>query len=199
MTTRSLPLESNLPLRRLGRTDAIVSALGLGGAGLGNVHGDVSDEQAIATVHRAIELGITLIDTAPLYLESERRLGLALEGGLRERVFLSTKTGRYPDRAGEYSADETYWSVERSLKRLRTDRIDLLLIHDCTAAQFDRCLAPDGALAALQRLRDQGVIRFIGLGQRDHDLHLRAIHSGEFDVILTLPISIRSGRRLVTG
>ena len=70
-----------LPRRRLGRTNLEVTGLGMGGAGIGR--GEVTDKEAIAAVHRAIELGINYLDTSPLYGESERRVGLALKGGKR--------------------------------------------------------------------------------------------------------------------
>ena len=83
-----------LPRRRLGRTGLEVTALSMGGAGVGR--DNVSDDEAIEAVHRAIELGMNYLDTAPLYgaCESERRIGLALAGGWREKIYLATKTGR---------------------------------------------------------------------------------------------------------
>jgi aryl-alcohol dehydrogenase-like predicted oxidoreductase len=73
---------TSLPLRRLGRTGLEVTGLSMGGAGLGR--GGVTDDEAIEAVHRAIELGINYLDTAPLYGESERRVGLALADSWRE-------------------------------------------------------------------------------------------------------------------
>jgi aryl-alcohol dehydrogenase-like predicted oxidoreductase len=161
----------------------MVTALSLGGAGIGGVYGDASDDGAIETVHYAIERGINYVDTSPLYGESERRVGLALEGGLRENVVLSTKTGTHPDRRGDYSWDGTYWSVENSLRLLKTDHIDLLLVHDPT--DIEPVFAPRGALEALEQLKAEKVVGHIGLGQRNHEFHRRAIQSGRFDVILT--------------
>jgi aryl-alcohol dehydrogenase-like predicted oxidoreductase len=161
----------------------MVSPLSLGGAGIGGVYGDASDDAAIETVHYAIEHGINYVDTSPLYGESERRVGLALEGGLREKIVLSTKTGTHPQRRGDYSWDGTMWSVENSLRLLRTDTIDLLLVHDPT--DIEPVFAPRGALEALEHLKAQKVISYIGLGQRNHEFHRRAIKSGRFDVILT--------------
>ena len=161
----------------------MVSALSLGGAGIGGVYGDASDDDAIETIHFAIEHGINYLDTSPLYGESERRIGLALEGGLREKIVLSTKTGTHPQRRGDYSWDATMWSVENSLRLLKTDYIDLLLVHD--PADIEPVFATRGALEALEHLREQKVIGHIGLGQRNHQFHRRAIESGRFDVILT--------------
>jgi aryl-alcohol dehydrogenase-like predicted oxidoreductase len=169
--------------RRLGRSGLEVTALGLGGVGIGGLYGPVEEEVALATVREAIDRGINFIDTSPLYMESERRLGEALAGGLREKVFLSTKTGTHPERRGDFSWDGTHWSIENSLRLLRTDRLDLVLVHDPDA--MEPVLAPRGALEALESLRAQGVIGAIGLGQRRHDFHHQAIETGRFDVILT--------------
>jgi aryl-alcohol dehydrogenase-like predicted oxidoreductase len=173
-----------LPQQRLGRTGHVIPAIGLGGVGIGGFYGgEVSDRTAIETVQYGVAQGITYVDTSPLYHESERRLGLALEDGLREQIVLSTKTGTHPERRGDYSWDGTMWSVENSLRLLKTDRIDILLVHD--PAEIEPVFAPRGALEALEALKQQGVIGAIGLGQRRHDFHRRAIESGRFDVILT--------------
>ena len=173
-----------LPCRRLGRSGLEVSALGLGGAGLGGVYGEVSDSEAIEAVRAAVEQGITYIDTDASYGDSERKIGLAFqEGGLREKVALSTKTGTHPDRRGDFSWDGTLWNVENSLRVLGTDWIDLALVHD--PDDMAPVLAGRGALAALQDLKRQGVIKAVGLGQRNHEYHRQAIEAGLVDVILT--------------
>src|SRR5687767_1991053 len=122
----------------MGRLGWSVAALGLGGAWLGVGAGDsleAGDESAAAAIHRAIELGLDYLDTAPLYGESERRVGLALSqphpagGTWRDRVRLITKTGTHPERRGDYSADATRWSVENSLRVLRTGYLDGVLVQ----------------------------------------------------------------------
>ena len=180
--------DSPLPKRRLGRTGFEVTALGLGGAHLGRTPDGLDDDLAIATVHRALELGINLIDTAPMYWESERRVGLALEawygrGGRRRDLFLSTKTGRTEDGVKYYSRDETLRSVEESLRLLRTDYLDVVQVHD--PAELSVVLEPGGALEALLELKQQGVVRAIGLGARPHEFHRRCIETGAFDVVQT--------------
>jgi aryl-alcohol dehydrogenase-like predicted oxidoreductase len=176
-------LGEKLPRQRLGRTGHVVTAIGLGGVGVGGFYREVSEKDAIETVQYAVAQGITYVDTSPLYGESERRIGLALEGGLRRRVVLSSKTGTHPERRGDFSWEGTMWSVENSLRLLKTDQIDVLLVHDPT--DMEPVLAPRGALEALEALKEQGVIGAIGLGQRRHDFHRQAIESGRFDVILT--------------
>ena len=176
---------SDLPLRRLGKTNVMVTPIGIGGAALS--HGyttPTTDEEAIAAVNRAAELGIAYIDTSPGYGQSERRIGLAFKNNdeLRKKFFLATKTGTGV-RPSNYTTDWTYRSVENSLKLMNTDWIDLMQIHD--PASLEPALAPDGALKALIDLKEQRVIKAIGLGVRSHALLLQAIEHGAFDTILT--------------
>jgi aryl-alcohol dehydrogenase-like predicted oxidoreductase len=170
-------------IRTLGRTGLKVPAIGLGGAGIGGLYGETADKAAIETVELAFERGIRYLDTSPLYAESERRIGLALEGVRRDSYVLSTKTGTHPRRLQDYSWDGTMWTVENSLKLLKTDYIDLLLIHD--PVTIEPAFAERGALDALEDLKRQKVIGHIGLGQRNLDFHKTAIQSGRVDVILT--------------
>ena len=167
--------------RRLGRTGLRVSALSLGCASIG--YDRHSDRDAVETVRGAIELGINFIDTSPAYLESERRVGLALEGGWRDRVYLETKVGTHPSARGDYSGRATRWSVENSLRLLRTDYLDAVLIHD--PSDIERPLAPDHALDALLDLKSRGVIGHVGLGVRNHAFHRRAIETGCCEIVLT--------------
>lgn len=175
-----------LPRQRLGKSDLDVPAIALGGAGLGSR--DQSDDEAIATIHYAVEAGIDYFDTSPLYGESERRFGVALEGVDRSSLVISTKTGTHPERPGDYSWNGTMWSVENSLRTLKTDYLDLVLVHDPNRFS-ENGMAPifadGGALEALEDLKRQGVIRAIGLGQKRFDYHRQAIESDRFDVILT--------------
>lgn len=167
--------------RRLGRTEMSVSALSLGCASFGSRHH--TDQEAIDTVRTAIELGINFLDTSPLYGESERRVGLALEGGWRDRIYLETKVGTHPSCRGDYSAKTTRWSVENSLRLLKTEYLDAVLIHD--PADIAVPLAPDHALDELLRLKERGVIGHVGLGVRQHEFHRRAIETGHCEIILT--------------
>ena len=177
MSTQS----NQLLKRRLGRTELQVTSLSLGGARIGG--SNVTDDEAIETVHRAITMGINYIDTSPLYGESERKIGLALADGWREKVYLATKTGTHPKWRGDYSASGTRRSVENSLKLLGTDYLDVCLVHD--PSNMDPVIAKDGALDTLQRMREEGLVRFIGVGLREHEFHKIAIETGVVDVILT--------------
>ena len=180
-----------LERRRLGRTGFMVTPIGLGGAHLGRTGpgpDDFDDDQAVATVFEALKLGIANIDTAPMYGESRRRVGLALkqlpaEGFRREDIILSTKTGRDSQSNPGYSYDDTMRSVENSLRLLHTDYIDILLVHD--PSDLSPVLDPGGTLEALLELKAQGIIRAIGLGARPHDFHRACMETGHFDVSLT--------------
>ncbi len=169
--------------RRQGRLGRSISALGLGGAGLHASCGILNtDATAIATVHAAVDAGINYFDTSPGYGESERRLGLALRGYPREQLVIATKAGTgAPIR--NYSRDFALRSVETSLQRLGTDYLDLVQIHDPDS--YEDAFSPDGILGALVSLKEQGVIRGIGIGVRSHELLLHAIRDGAFDSILT--------------
>ena len=177
MSTQTYKLQK----RRLGRTELQVTNLSLGGARFGGRN--VTDDEAIATVQRAIQLGINYIDTSPLYGESERKIGLALADGWREKVYLATKTGTHPKWRGDYSASCTRRSVENSLKLLRTDYLDVCLVHD--PSNMDPVIAKDGALDTLQKMREEGLVKYIGVGLRKHEFHKIAIETGLVDVILT--------------
>jgi aryl-alcohol dehydrogenase-like predicted oxidoreductase len=178
----------HLPRRRLGRSELIVPGFALGGAPLGTDR--VSDDEAVACIQYAVEQGLDYFDTSAGYGggTSEKRFGLALEGVPRASYVLSTKTGSHPDRRGDYSWDGTMWSVENSLRRLKTDYFDLVLVHDPfyhNPEGMKPVMAKDGAVDALEHLKEQGVIRAIGLGQKRFDHHQIAIESGRFDAILT--------------
>jgi aryl-alcohol dehydrogenase-like predicted oxidoreductase len=170
-----------LEKRRLGRTEMYPTMLTIGCAWMGQ--GARTDEQATAAVHHAIELGINFLDTSPGYGESERRLGQALVGGWRDKIYLETKAGTHPDRRGDYSAEAIRWSVENSLRQLKTDYLDSVLIHDCS--DIEDPLGPGRALDELLKMKQQGIIGHVGLGVRSHAFHKRAIETGQIEVVLT--------------
>ncbi|MFE6968553.1 aldo/keto reductase [Isoptericola sp. NPDC057653] len=153
------------------------SSFGLGCAPIGNLFTPVAQGDAEATVGRALERGVRFFDTAPHYGAgvSEQRLGAALAGVDRDSVVLATKIGRTivdaggvpvptggtgTGTVGDLSRDGVLRSLEGSLERLRTDRVDLLYLHD--PEDVDAALR--GALPALLELRDQGVVRAVGVG-----------------------------------
>lgn len=195
---------SDHPVRPLGRTGAQVGPLSFGGAGIGNLYREMSDADAGAAVHAALAAGVRYFDTAPHYGLglSERRLGAALADQPRDSVLLSTKVGRLlvPDPAGagrqddegfavpattrrvrDYSRDGVLRSLEASLRRLGTDRIDVVFVHD-PDEYGDEAL--DGALPALAELRSQGVIGGFGAGMNQWQLLTRFVRHSDLDVIM---------------
>jgi D-threo-aldose 1-dehydrogenase len=170
--------------RTIGKTGVEVTELGFGAAPIGNLYRAITDEQATATVQAAWDGGIRYFDTAPHYGVglSERRLGAALQQYPRDEFVLSTKVGRLlvpndkrsgtdhaagfdcPDeltRVFDYSAAGVRRSLEESLERLGLDRIDIALVHD-PDDHLEQ--AAEEAIPALCELRDQGLIRCVGLG-----------------------------------
>lgn len=171
-----------LERRQLGRTDMFVTAVSLGGAGLGGIFGPVGDSEGVSAVEKALELGINYLDTSPKYGDAERRMGLALKGVPRDSFFISSKVGTHPSRPGDYSAETARWTVHNSLDVLGVDRLDLCHLHEPETHHLDVALAPGGAMEALVALREEGVIGAIGIGVQDHALHRRAAQTGHLDV-----------------
>src|SRR5947207_4635822 len=118
--------------RELGRTGLRVTPLGFGAAPVGGHYGDADDAGQVAAVRHAIDCGINLIDTSPYYSEtrSETLLGEALAGGYRDKVVLTTKAGRNGLADFDFSAAGMLRSLDASLKRLRTDHVDIWFVHD---------------------------------------------------------------------
>lgn len=196
--------------RGLGRSGIYLSAIGLGGAPMGNLFRPVAEADARAAVDAAWDAGLRYFDSAPLYGHGlgERRMGAALRSRPRDQFVVSTKVGRLlvPDanaKGGayvqvpplrpvfDYSRDGTLRSVEASLDRLGLDRVDLLLIHDIDAfthgpdEQARRYReAMSGAYPALDGLRRAGTVGAIGLGVNDWRVCERAAGDGDFDGFL---------------
>ncbi|MRG60288.1 aldo/keto reductase [Agromyces sp. CFH 90414] len=163
---------------RVAGSTAVGDAFGLGCAPIGNLYRPLADDDAVATVERALERGIRFFDTAPHYGAgaSEQRLGRAIAGVDRDAVVIATKVGRRvvdadgaavpvggigTDTVADLSRDGILRSLEGSLRRLGTDRVDLLHLHD---PHHDVDGALRTAVPALVELRDQGVVRSIGVG-----------------------------------
>ena len=186
----------------LGRTGLPVSEMIFGGAPIGGLYAPVRDDQAAAALDAAWTAGIRAFDTAPHYGVglSEQRIGHFVAGRPREEFVLSTKVGRRlvpatgdvegaegfygtPKlaRVRDYSRDGTLMTLESSLRRLGTDRIDIALIHDP-----DDCAeeALDGAYAALDRLRFEGTIRAVGVGMNQTPLLEWFLERADLDCVL---------------
>lgn len=192
----------------IGRTGLRVTRLGFGGAPLGNAYKVVPDDQAIATIHRTLELGTNYLDVAPLYGYgmAEERFGRALSGRLRDSFVISTKVGRllrpgvptdpnsiFKDTPPvgpvfDLSRDGILRSLEESLKRLKMERVEMLFIHDPDGY-------PDGpeegyrkamseTYPTLAELRSQGVVKAIGAGMNQWEMLARFARDGDFDCFL---------------
>lgn len=161
---------NEMPYRTLGSTGERVSAIGLGGHHLGMK--SVDEKLALRIIHRAVERGVSFMDNSWDYNEgaSEERMGKALADGRRDKVFLMTKIdGR--------SRKEATRQLEESLKRLRTDCVDLVQHHEII--RFDdphRIFDPEGAHAALEDARRAGKLRYVGFtGHKDPQIHLHML------------------------
>ena len=221
--------------RPLGTTGTAVTAIGYGAAPLGNLYTAVSDAEADAAVQAAWDAGIRYFDTAPHYGLglSERRLGAALQGRPRDELVISTKVGRVllPAPGGEherdlaagfdvpadlrrerdFSRDGVLRSIEASLDRLGLDRVDVAYVHDPDDHEE---AALEGALPALVELRDQGVVRAVGVGMNQSAMPARFVERVDLDVVLLagrynlldqsalddlLPAALRRGTSIVVG
>ena len=167
-----------IPRRLFGRhQDQTVSALGLGGYHLGTVE---SAREAVRIVHAAIDAGITFLDNAWEYHdgESETRMGRAI-ADRRDHVFLMTKVCTH-GRDGTVAMRQ----LHQSLKRLRTDHLDLWQVHECVYYNDpDLHFARGGVIEALDRAKREGKVRYVGFtGHKDPEIHLRMLsHEYPFD------------------
>jgi D-threo-aldose 1-dehydrogenase len=173
--------------------------VGLGTAPIGGLYSPVEDDAARATIERALERGVRLVDTAPLYGYgiAERRVGAALASRPRGDYVLATKVGRLLRPGGapdptqtadstlmpvfDFTYDGTLRSVEESLERLGLDRVDVVHIHD-PDHHFEAALT--GAYPALDRLRAEGTIGAVGAGMNQPEMLCRFAREAEFDCFL---------------
>ena len=194
------------PLQKkiLGSTNLQVTRMGLGCAALGGLYGEIPDEQAYAVVQQALDLGINLFDTAPLYGSgrSEQRVGQVLSQVPRDSFVLCTKVGRVLDPVEpgdrdrgqdifenpppfkpvfDFSHDGVMRSFDESLQRLQLDRIDVLHIHDPDDHYDD---AIRGAYPAIAKLREQGLISGVSAGMNQWEMLAEFARDGDFDCFL---------------
>ncbi|WP_432534709.1 aldo/keto reductase [Kineococcus arenarius] len=217
----------------LGRTGLDVPVVGFGCAPLGNLYEQVPEAQARAALEAAWDGGLRYYDTAPYYGLglSERRVGAFLRDVPREEVVLQTKVGRLlRPRRGEpvhhphgfavpgdvepvwdFSAEGVRRSLSESLERLGVDRVDVVLVHDPDEFEDE---ARRGALPELLRLREQGVVRAVGVGMNQAAVPTRFLAEFDLDVVLLagrynlveqdalddlLPAAQRAGAAVVLG
>lgn len=174
--------------RKLGKTDELVSLIGLGGFHLGMAE---TEEESVRIIRAAVDNGINFMDNCWDYHGglSEIRMGKALKDGYRDRVFLMSKIDGRDRRTAVNQIDE-------SLLRLRTDRIDLMQFHEVIRMEDpDLIFADGGALEAMQRVRESGKVRYVGFtGHKDPVVHLRMLEVAEekgfrFDAV-QMPLNV---------
>lgn len=200
--------------------------LGLGTAPLAGLNRAVDEREAVEAIERAWNLGIRFFDTAPYYGSglAETRLGMALQGKPRSEFVVSTKVGRrlQPGRSNWYGApplqsyfdfsyDGALESLEESLERLGLDHVDVVLVHDPDDHYPE---AIQGAFRALRRLRDEGLVKRIGVGMNSSDLLCRFAEESDPDCFLIagrltlldrsaaetlLPVCLERGIGLIVG
>jgi D-threo-aldose 1-dehydrogenase len=181
-----------LPLRRFGATGLSVTPLCIGCAPLGDMPEtfaySVGEERALATLRAAFASPINFIDTAYSYGdgESERRIGLVLKelGGVPPGYVVASKADRNLQ-TGDFSGDQMRRSVERSLRLLGLDSIEMMYLHDPEHTTFEAVMAPGGVLEALQRCKDEGLIGHLGLAGGPADLMIRYVETGAFEALIT--------------
>ncbi len=174
-----------LPRRTLGKTGEQLSVIGLGGIVL--MGHEQSEANAIA--RRAIDRGLNYVDVAPSYGngEAEEKVGAALDG-VRDRVFLACKTARR-DHAGARE------ELDRSLRRLRTDHVDLYQLHGLSSVEeVHQAVRPGGALSTLIEAQQKGETRFLGFSAHSVEAALAAMEAYSFDTVL-FPLNWVSWRK----
>ena len=176
--------------RPLGNTGLTVPQLSFGASSLGGVFRDIDERSGVRAAHMAVDGGMNLIDVSPYYgiTRAETVLGRALKEIDRSRYTLSTKAGRYgPDFSDfDFSADRITRSIDESLSRLNVDHVDILLAHDIEFGSLDQIVSE--TLPAMQRLKQQGKTRFIGVSALPLVMFTRIVDRlppGTLDVILS--------------
>ena len=164
--------------RKLGKTDMQVSALGFGGSEIG--YQSVAAPTVKKMLNSALDAGVNVIDTAECYASSEELIGQAV-AGRRKEYYLFTKCGHF---AGwgqpDWGPSSLVKSIERSLRRLKTDCVDLIQLHSCSEEELKK----GDVIEALKRARERGHTRYIGYSGDGRDA-LYAIECGEFDTLQT--------------
>ena len=183
------PEAEGMIYRQLGKTGERVSAIGLGGYHIGK--SSIPEQDSIQLVRQAVDRGITFMDNCWDYNDgvSEERMGKALQGGYRNKVFLMTKIDGRTKAAAAQQIDE-------SLRRLQTDHVDLMQFHEVIRLEDpDRIFSEGGAMEAMLEAKKAGKVRYIGFtGHKDPYVHLRMLetarkHDFHFDTV-QMPLNV---------
>jgi aryl-alcohol dehydrogenase-like predicted oxidoreductase len=168
-----------MQMRTLGPQGPTVSALGLGCMGMSEFYAGREDKESLRTIHRALDLGVNFLDTAAAY-DTETIVGKAIKGRPREAVVISTKSHAT-------SGPEVLASLEKSLRQLDTDYVDIFHLHGLNPAAYDKAMAE--IVPGLVRAKEQGKLRHLAVsetGPRDpeHKMLERAVAEGPFEVFM---------------
>lgn len=169
-------MSTELPKRQFGKTGWHTTILGLGGQG--SLEEQCKDDSCIKIIRKAIELGVAYVDTSPIYGPSEDYYGEALQG-IRDTIFLASKSDQR-DRDGALA------DIDKSLRRLKTDHLDLWQIHHIDEMdEVNQITSRGGALEAFIEMKEQGVVRNIGItGHQDPELLWEMMNRHRFDTVL---------------
>ncbi len=184
--------ELRFPRRTLGKTGLEITSVCIGCAPLGSMPETftyaVSEEQALATLRAVFRSPFNFLDTAASYGdgESERRIGLALQetNGLPAGTVLGTKADR-DLHTSDYSGDQIKRSVERSLRLLGLERLQLVYLHDPEHTTFEAAMAKGGPMEVLLRFKEEGVIAHVGVAGGPINLMIRYVETGAFEAVIT--------------
>jgi aryl-alcohol dehydrogenase-like predicted oxidoreductase len=167
--------------RRLGRTKLITSEVGFGGWAIGGGWGPVDDDTSVAAIRKAVDAGVSFIDTADVYGEGhgEEVIGKALEGNARHRALIATKAGLKSPSGHDFSPSHIEDALEGSLRRLQTEWVDVLQLHNPTRA----ALEDPGLWETLRRLKAEGKIRAYGASVQSPREAILAIENGDVDTV----------------
>ena len=171
--------------RALGQTDMKVSQLGFGASSLGAEFRRIDLNEAIRSVHTALDLGMNLIDTSAYYGRglSEALLGQALNDVPRDKYYLCSKLGRYTPEHFDFSARRVAESVDVSLQRMKTDHVDIMLCHDIEFVDMQMII--DETLPALRKQVEAGKVRYIGVSGYPMKMFRYVLDRTDLNVILS--------------
>lgn len=179
--SKSSEVAGALPKRVLGRTGEKLTVIGLGAAPVG--HSRPGVDAGVRVYRAALEAGVNWVDTAYIYNDAEDYLG-ALMPEWRDRIFLVTKARPDRDDARE-SSRQMQHQFEKSLRRLKTDHVDLLHIHSVTDRDPAMILAPGGPLEFVRKMKERGRTRFLGVTAHNRPARLKPLlETGELDVLM---------------
>lgn len=174
-----------MKFRPLGRTGLELSWMSFGASSLGQEFRQVDVNEALRSVHEALDLGMNFIDTSPYYGRgmSECLLGVALREVPRDRYLLGTKLGRYAPAHFDFSARRVVESIDVSLERMRVDHLDVVLCHDIEFVDMSQIV--DETLPTLRKLQKEGKVRFVGVSGYPMKMFRHVLDHTDLDVILS--------------